>query len=40
MVGKLEKPRRVMMLVKAGDTVDKFIDTLVISINLYFDLNY
>ena len=40
MVGKLKKPRRVMMLVKAGDAVDKFIDTLVISINLYFDLNY
>ncbi|XP_065842232.1 6-phosphogluconate dehydrogenase, decarboxylating-like [Oscarella lobularis] len=29
MVGKLKKPRRVMMLVKAGDAVDKFIDTLV-----------
>ena len=40
MVGKLKKPRRVMMLVKAGDAVDKFIDTLVLSINLYFDLNY
>jgi 6-phosphogluconate dehydrogenase len=25
-VGKLKKPRRVMLLVKAGDAVDKFID--------------
>lgn len=29
MVSKLKKPRRVMMLVKAGDAVDKFIDQLV-----------
>lgn len=29
MVGKLKKPRRVMMLVKAGSAVDAFIDKLV-----------
>ena len=29
MVGKLKKPRRVMMLVKAGSAVDAFIDQLV-----------
>lgn len=29
MVGKLKKPRRVMMLVKAGTAVDAFIDKLV-----------
>lgn len=29
MVSKLKKPRRVMMLVKAGDAVDKFIEQLV-----------
>jgi len=29
MVAKLKKPRRVMMLVKAGEAVDKFIDALV-----------
>eukprot|EP00118_Oscarella_pearsei_P024686 m.306589 g.306589 ORF g.306589 m.306589 type:complete len:485 (+) comp41379_c0_seq1:83-1537(+) len=29
MVGKLKKPKRVMMLVKAGDAVDKFIEKLV-----------
>jgi len=29
MVSKLKKPRRVMMLVKAGEAVDKFIDALV-----------
>jgi 6-phosphogluconate dehydrogenase len=29
MVGKLKKPRRVMMLVKAGKPVDEFIDQLV-----------
>ena len=29
MVGKLKKPRRVMMLVKAGSAVDTFIDKLV-----------
>lgn len=29
MVGKLKKPRRVMMLVKAGAAVDAFIDKLV-----------
>ena len=34
MVSKLKKPRRVMMLVKAGDAVDKFIDTLVSSIGI------
>ena len=28
MVGKLKKPRRVMMLVKAGPAVDAFIDQL------------
>ena len=28
MVGKLKKPRRVMMLVKAGSAVDSFIDQL------------
>ena len=31
MVSKLKKPRRVMMLVKAGSAVDAFIDQLVIS---------
>lgn len=29
MVSKLKKPRRVMMLVKAGSAVDAFIDSLV-----------
>ena len=29
MVSKLKKPRRVMMLVKAGTAVDAFIDQLV-----------
>ena len=29
MVSKLKKPRRVMMLVKAGKPVDDFIDLLV-----------
>ncbi len=29
MVGKLKKPRRVMMLVKAGSAVDAFIDKLI-----------
>lgn len=29
MVSKLKKPRRVMMLVKAGPAVDAFIDKLV-----------
>ena len=29
MVGKLKKPRRVMMLVKAGSAVDSFIDSLI-----------
>ena len=29
MVSKLKKPRRVMLLVKAGAAVDAFIDTLV-----------
>lgn len=29
MVSKLKKPRRVMMLVKAGQAVDTFIDLLV-----------
>lgn len=28
MVAKLKKPRRVMMLVKAGSAVDNFIDQL------------
>ena len=28
MVGKLKKPRRVMMLVKAGPAVDAFIEQL------------
>ncbi len=28
-MGKLKKPRRVMMLVKAGSAVDAFIDKLV-----------
>ena len=31
MVSKLKKPRRVMMLVKAGSAVDAFIDKLVSS---------
>lgn len=30
MVAKLKRPRRVMMLVKAGSAVDAFIDKLVI----------
>ena len=30
MVSKLKKPRRVMMLVKAGSAVDSFIDQLVL----------
>lgn len=29
MVNKLKKPRRVMLLVKAGGAVDSFIDQLV-----------
>lgn len=29
MISKLKKPRRVMMLVKAGSAVDAFIDKLV-----------
>ena len=29
MVGKLKKPRRVMLLVKAGSAVDDFIGKLV-----------
>src|SRR6185503_19562753 len=29
MVGKLKKPRRVMMLVKAGKPVDEFIEQLI-----------
>ena len=29
MVSKLKKPRRVMLLVKAGSAVDAFIDQLV-----------
>ena len=29
MVAKLKKPRRVMMLVKAGSAVDAFVDKLV-----------
>ena len=29
MVGTLKKPRRVMLLVKAGSPVDDFIDSLV-----------
>ncbi len=28
-VGALEKPRKIMLMVKAGDVVDKFIETLV-----------
>jgi len=31
MVKKLKKPRRIMMLVKAGPAVDAFIDQLVSS---------
>ena len=34
MVSKLKKPRRVMLLVKAGAAVDAFIDKLVIVISL------
>ena len=30
MISKLKKPRRVMLLVKAGAAVDAFIDKLVI----------
>ena len=29
MIAKLKKPRRVMMLVKAGEAVDEFINKLV-----------
>ncbi|MDQ6663392.1 MAG: NAD(P)-binding domain-containing protein, partial [Acidobacteriota bacterium] len=29
LIGVLKKPRRVMLMVKAGDTVDKMIDSLV-----------
>jgi len=29
MVDALKKPRRVMLMVKAGDTVDQMIDTIV-----------
>ena len=32
MVSKLKKPRRVMMLVKAGEAVDEFIKKLVSSL--------
>lgn len=35
MISKLKKPRRVMMLVKAGQAVDDFIDKLVKSFKLY-----
>ena len=31
MVAKLKRPRRVMLLVKAGSAVDAFIDKLVIT---------
>lgn len=37
MVGKLKKPRRVMMLVKAGSAVDAFIDKLVSSLKTTSD---
>ena len=33
MVSKLKKPRRVMLLVKAGSAVDAFIDKLVRAVN-------
>lgn len=35
MVSKLKKPRRVMLLVKAGAAVDAFIDKLVKPLFLY-----
>ena len=45
MVSKLKKPRRVMLLVKAGAAVDAFIDKLVRAVNtsilqpLYWNVN-
>ena len=39
MVQRLKKPRRVMMLVKAGDAVDDFINKLV-RLMLIFGLNF
>ncbi len=38
MVAKLKKPRRVMMLVKAGSAVDDFIDKLVSHPGLICDI--
>ena len=35
MVSKLKKPRRVMLLVKAGAAVDAFIDKLVRAVNTW-----
>lgn len=36
MVSKLKKPRRVMLLVKAGAAVDAFIDKLVCNLDSVF----
>ena len=36
MVGTLKKPRRVMMLVKAGPAVDAFIGQLVSFVEIYY----
>jgi hypothetical protein len=37
MVSKLKKPRRVMLLVKAGEAVDQFIGKLVSTVCLVCD---
>ena len=39
MVATLKKPRRVMMLVKAGSAVDDFIEQLV-SVKIFYDSDY
>ena len=36
MVATLKKPRRVMMLVKAGPAVDAFIEQLVRFVEIYY----
>lgn len=36
MVATLKKPRRVMMLVKAGPAVDAFIEQLVSFVEIYY----
>ena len=39
MVATLKKPRRVMMLVKAGSAVDDFIEQLV-SVEIFYESDY